>query len=52
MVRFANVTNDGRQAGRTGHGMVWGSKKLKALSVRGTKGIKVADPATLDEDVF
>jgi len=47
LVRFANVTNDGRQAGRTGHGMVWGSKKLKALSVRGTKGIKVADPATL-----
>jgi aldehyde:ferredoxin oxidoreductase len=47
LVRYANVTNDGRQAGRTGHGMVWGSKKLKALSVRGTKGVKVADPATL-----
>lgn len=47
LVRYANVTNDGRQAGRTGHGMVWGAKKLKALSVRGTKGIKVADPATL-----
>jgi aldehyde:ferredoxin oxidoreductase len=47
LVRYANVTNDGRQAGRTGHGMVWGSKKLKALSVRGTKGIKVADPVTL-----
>ena len=47
LVRFATVPNDGRQAGRTGHGMVWGSKKLKALSVRGTKGIKVADPATL-----
>lgn len=46
-VRFANVTNDSRQAGRTGHGAVWGSKKLKALSVRGTKGVKVADPATL-----
>jgi aldehyde:ferredoxin oxidoreductase len=46
-VRFANITNDGRQAGRTGHGAVWGSKKLKALSVRGTMGVKVADPATL-----
>ena len=45
--RMANVTNDGRQAGRTGHGAVWGSKKLKALSVRGTHGIKVADPDTL-----
>jgi aldehyde:ferredoxin oxidoreductase len=47
MVRFANVTNDGRQAGRTGHGAVWGSKKLKAVSVRGTCGVKVADPETL-----
>jgi aldehyde:ferredoxin oxidoreductase len=46
-VRFANVTNDGRQAGRTGHGAVWGSKKLKALSVRGTSGVAVADPETL-----
>jgi aldehyde:ferredoxin oxidoreductase len=46
-VRFANVTNDGRQAGRTGHGAVWGSKKLKAVSVRGTHGVKVADPETL-----
>ncbi|NMC30451.1 MAG: aldehyde ferredoxin oxidoreductase family protein [Pelolinea sp.] len=47
MVRFANVTNDGRQAGRTGHGAVWGSKKLKAVSVRGTHGVAVADPDTL-----
>ena len=46
-VRFANVTNDGRQAGRTGHGAVWGSKKLKALSVRGTNGVSVADPDEL-----
>jgi aldehyde:ferredoxin oxidoreductase len=47
IVRFGNVTNDGRQAGRTGHGAVWGSKKLKAVSFRGTSGIKVADPETL-----
>lgn len=47
LVLFANVTNDGRQAGRTGHGAVWGSKKLKALSVRGTHGVRVADPETL-----
>jgi aldehyde:ferredoxin oxidoreductase len=46
-VLLANVTNDGRQAGRTGHGAVWGAKKLKALSVRGTKGVRVADPDTL-----
>lgn len=52
MVRFANVTNDGRQAGRTGHGAVWGSKKLKAVSVRGTHGITVADPDTLNRLSF
>ena len=52
MVRFANVTNDGRQAGRTGHGAVWGSKKLKAVSVRGTRGIQVADPETLNKLSF
>lgn len=47
LVLFANVTNDGRQAGRTGHGAVWGAKKLKAVSVRGTKGVRVADPESL-----
>lgn len=47
MVRYANVTNDGRQAGRTGHGAVWGSKKLKAVSIRGTHGVTVADPEKL-----
>ncbi len=51
-VLFANVTNDGRQAGRTGHGAVWGSKKLKAISVRGTKGVVVADPETLMQMSF
>ena len=30
MVLYANVTNDGRQAGRTGHGSVWGSKKTES----------------------
>ncbi len=47
LVRIANVSNDGRKAGRTGHGAVWGSKKLKALSVRGTHGVQVADPEEL-----
>jgi aldehyde:ferredoxin oxidoreductase len=37
--RIANVSNDGRKAGRTGQGAVWGSKKLKALSIRGTGGV-------------
>ncbi len=52
LVRYANVTNDGRQAGRTGHGMLWGHKKLKAVSVRGSKGVKVFDPAGLNKLSF
>ena len=40
------ITNDrNRQAGRTGMGAVMGSKNLKAICFRGTKGIKVAQPA-------
>jgi aldehyde:ferredoxin oxidoreductase len=49
LVRIANVSNDGRKAGRTGHGAVWGAKKLKALSIRGTQGVEVADPETLNK---
>ena len=37
---FGNVNNSG---GRAGCGVVMGSKNLKALAVRGTRGIKVAD---------
>jgi aldehyde:ferredoxin oxidoreductase len=44
LVRFACVINDmGRAAGRSGVGAVMGSKNLKAVAVRGTKGVKVAD---------
>lgn len=44
LVKIACVMNDKyRAAGRTGVGAVMGSKNLKAVAVRGTKGIKVAD---------
>lgn len=44
LVRFACIINDmGRAAGRSGVGAVMGSKNLKAVVVRGTKGVKVAD---------
>ena len=33
-----------RAAGRSGVGAVMGSKNLKAIAVRGTGGVKVADP--------
>lgn len=46
LVRFAAVMNDGgRAAGRSGVGAVMGSKKLKAIVVRGGGGVRVADPA-------
>lgn len=44
LVKFANIMNDKhRAAGRTGVGAVMGSKNLKAVVVRGTKGVTVAD---------
>jgi aldehyde:ferredoxin oxidoreductase len=44
LVRMANVLHKGhRAAGRTGMGAVMGSKKLKAVAVRGTRKIKFAD---------
>ncbi len=42
LVRYACITNDiNRQAGRTGTGAVMGSKKLKAIALRGTQPIQV-----------
>ncbi len=45
LVKFACIMNDnGRAAGRSGVGAVMGSKNLKAVAVRGTQGVTVADP--------
>jgi aldehyde:ferredoxin oxidoreductase len=44
LVLFACIMSDmGRAAGRSGVGAVMGSKNLKAIAVRGTNGLKVAD---------
>ena len=44
LVKFACICHDfGRQAGRTGVGAVMGSKRLKAIAIRGTHSIPVAD---------
>lgn len=44
LVRFAAIINDEfRAIGRTGMGAVMGSKNLKAVAVRGTKDVNVAD---------
>lgn len=48
LVRFACVGNDLNEvAGRTGLGAVMGSKKLKAVAVRGTTPVPVADKEPL-----
>jgi aldehyde:ferredoxin oxidoreductase len=45
---FSCVTHDfGRQAGRCGTGAVLGSKKIKAIAVRGTKSLAVNDLDTM-----
>lgn len=45
LVRFACILNDkARAAGRSGVGAVMGSKRLKAVAVRGTGGLTAADP--------
>ncbi len=43
----ALIHDQGNGAGQCGFGAVWGSKNLKAISVMGTGGITVADPAAL-----
>ena len=43
LVRFAGVASDHRHAGRTGMGAVMGSKQIKAIAVRGSKTIEVAN---------
>ena len=45
LVVFATVISElGHGGGKTGMGAVMGSKNLKAVAVRGTKGVKIADP--------
>jgi len=50
LVRFACVMNDLKDAaGRGGLGAVMGSKKLKAIAVRGHNSPRVADPEKIKE---
>jgi len=43
LVRIASIMHAGHAAGRSGVGAVMGSKNLKAVAVRGTKGVTLAD---------
>ncbi|SMB97219.1 aldehyde:ferredoxin oxidoreductase [Thermanaeromonas toyohensis ToBE] len=49
LCRFACIQSDyHREFGRGGAGAVMGAKNLKAIAIRGTNGIEVADPASLE----
>jgi aldehyde:ferredoxin oxidoreductase len=48
-VRYATISHDGRHAGRGGSGAVLGSKRIKAIAVRGTKYTEWARPRELTE---
>lgn len=51
-VRYACIVNDlHRAAGRSGVGAVMGAKNLKALAVRGTRGVTLSNPKTFMEVV-
>lgn len=53
LVRYAGIFNDGtRRAGRGGVGAVMGSKKLKAVAIRGTRPVHVADIDGLEKECF
>ncbi len=49
MVLFAGIVSDERIAGRTGVGAVMGSKKLKAVSVSGSRKLEMDDPEAFKE---
>jgi len=50
LVRYACVLNELKHAnGRTGMGAVMGSKNLRAIAVRGTQKLPMADPAKVQE---
>jgi aldehyde:ferredoxin oxidoreductase len=44
LIPFATLSHDGRHAGRGGLGAVLGSKRIKAVAVRGDRRVPLADP--------
>ncbi len=48
-VRFSTISNEGRHAGRGGVGAVMGSKNLKAIVLRGSYEISVADAQGVEQ---
>jgi aldehyde:ferredoxin oxidoreductase len=52
LVKYASpITNDERAPAETGMGAIMGSKNLKAVAVRGSQSVKVANPERYEEIV-
>ena len=49
LIPFATLSHDGRHAGRGGLGAVLGSKRIKAVAVRGDRRTPLADPSATME---
>ena len=53
LIWFATVQHsEDNAAGHSGFGAVWGSKRLKAIAVRGSGSVKVAQPGDLLHEVL
>ena len=52
LVRFANVNVQNRYSGRCGMGAIMGSKRFKAIAVRGTGSVELVDPEKFREISF
>lgn len=52
-IPFACLSTDQyHKAGRGGHGMVWGHKRLKAIAIRGTGAVRVGDARRFLDDLY
>jgi len=49
LVKIAGIESDFRQAGRTGLGAVMGLKNLKAIAVRGSHDLELANPKLMEK---
>lgn len=52
LVRFATTISDKTHSAARGSGAVWGSKNLKAVAVKGTGDVVMADPETFKQLAF
>jgi aldehyde:ferredoxin oxidoreductase len=51
LVKYAAIIHERRASGRKGLGAVMGAKNLKAIAVRGSQTVSLADPAAFKEAV-